>query len=128
MEIIFNIIAGSLHLISHITGFSYEEINILIYYFIIPYSYLVIIDYIFNFHFLKILFVITVFILFLAIHNFYEFSNFLFHKSLEFLNIFYPDFTYEEFSVIICVIIPLIIYFLLIFLAQKRRNNMGFNQ
>jgi len=67
-----------------------------------------------EFQYLKIIFGISILIFLISIHSFYEFSYFLFNKSVDFLNWFYPDFNYIESSVIFCIVIPSIIYLLLI--------------
>ncbi len=58
MDIIFQIIAGVLNVIAAVTGLSYVEINILVYYFVIPFTYLVLIDLYCRIHYLKIIWIV----------------------------------------------------------------------
>ena len=48
MNSIFRIVANLLLHIGHITGLTYDEINIIVYYFLIPLSWLVLLDIIFG--------------------------------------------------------------------------------
>ncbi len=50
---VFNIVANALMYIGKKTGFSYNEVNIIIYFFLIPFSWFCLLDVILNFHFLK---------------------------------------------------------------------------
>ena len=61
MNLIFNIVANILVLIAKKTKLTYNEINIIVYYFIIPFTWVVLLDIIFHFHYLKITY--SVFIL-----------------------------------------------------------------
>lgn len=54
MNFIFRIVADSLDWVASVTGFSYNEINIIAYYLILPFFYVVLVDRIFKKHFLKI--------------------------------------------------------------------------
>jgi hypothetical protein len=121
MEIIFIIVYSSLCIVSYITGFSYQEVNVLFYYFVIPYSYLVISDFIFNCHFGKIVYFFCFVILMLSIDNFSLFCDSVFVQSVNFLDSFYPDFNYVESSVIFCVIVPFLIYILLFRFSPFRK-------
>jgi len=60
-RIIFKIVANSLSFIGSKTGLTYNEINIIVYYFGIPFSWLCLLDIIFNFHYFKIAFAIFIF-------------------------------------------------------------------
>jgi hypothetical protein len=120
IKLIFNIVAKGLVKISSVTGFTYNEINILVYYFFIPLSWLVLLDIIFHFHFLKIAFAIFCFGFYTGCRNFRKYSDWLFDKSVFFLNYFNKfGSNYYATSVWICVTAPLLIYALLIFIILK---------
>jgi hypothetical protein len=119
-RIIFKIVANSLSFIGHKTGLTYNEINIIVYYFGIPFSWLCLLDIIFNFHYFKIAFVIFTLGFIVGCRNFKTYSDWLFDKSVSFLNYFnkYGS-NYVTSSVWICVSLPIIIYAILIFLILK---------
>jgi len=113
---IFKIVANFLWYIGRITGLTYNEINIIVYYFLIPLSWLVLLDIIFDFHFLKIAFVIYCLGFRVGCKNFKTYSDWLFDKSVAFLNYFNKfGSNYVKSSVWICVLLPLVIYALLLF-------------
>jgi len=116
-QLIFRIVANSLYLIGNKTGRTYNEINIIVYYFMIPFSWLVLLDIIFSFHYLKIAFVIFTLGFTVGCRNFKTYSDWLFYKSVSFLNYFnkYGS-NYISSSVWICVSIPIVIYAILIYL------------
>lgn len=116
-NIIFKIVARSLLYIGRQTGLTYNEINIIVYYFIIPFSWLCLLDLYFKFHFTKIAFVIFTVGFKVGCRNFNSYSNWLFEKSVSFLNYFnkYGS-NYVKSSVWICVVLPILIYALIFFL------------
>ncbi|MCX6163369.1 MAG: hypothetical protein NTU73_00655 [Ignavibacteriae bacterium] len=126
MGVIFYIVAGTLDLIAQLTGLTYEEINIIVYYFFIPFSWVVLIDKIYNKHYLKIsfLFVSIFFIVFLVSNNIFQrFSLWLFDKSAIFLNSFgFLGLDYYSASVVICVFGVVFVYALLISIVRKKRK------
>jgi hypothetical protein len=119
-NIIFNFVANGLLFVGKKTRLSYNEINIIVYYFAIPFSWLCLLDIIFNMHHLKIAFVIFTIGFIVGCRNFKEYSDWLFEKSVSFLNYFnkYGS-NYIASSVWICVSLPIIIYGILIFLIIK---------
>ncbi len=119
MDAIFRFVASTLHRISLITGLTYSEINIVLYYIIIPFTWIILIDRIFRFHYLKVFFGLTIVVSLLLIKDFRKFSDWLFHKSTVFIN-FFGDYT--VFSVIICVFVVIIIYMILIYFAFINRR------
>lgn len=101
--------------LSKITGFSYKEINIIIWFIINPMSWLFLIDKIKGKHYFKIGFVAFVILVLLCIKDFLEFSNKLFDMSADLLIGFNPiGMNYTVASVVICLLIPLIVYVVLI--------------
>ena len=120
METIFIIIRDLLVLLSRHTGFSYKAINIIVYYYIIPFIFFLFIDQIYKIHYLKISFILVLSILTLLINDFEKFSEWLFNYSKNFLNSFsFFGWNYVSASVIICVFIPIIVLSFLIYLAFK---------
>jgi len=117
---IFKIVANFLSFVAHKIRLTYNEINIIVYYLIIPFSWLCLLDIIFNFHYLKIAFVIFTLGFIVGCRNFSTYSDWLFDKSVSFLNYFnkYGS-NYIASSVWICVSLPLIIYAILIFLILR---------
>ena len=118
---IFKIVASLLSFIADKTRLTYNEINIMVYYLLIPFSWLCLLDVIFNFHYLKVAFVIFTFGFFVGCRNFKSYSDWLFDKSVSFLNYFnrYGS-NYVASSVWICVSLPIVIYAVLIFLILKK--------
>ena len=120
METIFLIIRDLLVLLSKYTGFSYKAINIIVYYYIIPFTFIVFIDMIYKIHYFKISFILVLSILTLLIKDFEKFSEWLFIYSAKFLNSFsFIGWNYVLASVIICVFVPIIALSFLIYLAFK---------
>jgi hypothetical protein len=120
IKVIFKIVASSLKFIGRKTNLTYNEINIIVYYFIIPFSWLYLLDIIFNFHYFKIGFAIFTLGFSIGCRNFRTYSDWLFDKSVTFLNYFnrYGS-NYISSSVWICVSLPIVIYVILIFLIFK---------
>jgi hypothetical protein len=132
MEILFSIVYGQLHILAYITGISYQEANILVYYILIPYSYLVLVDKIFDFHYLKTAFAIFLMFTIPLLGNLHTFCDELFEKSADFLLSFEKiNLSYTEASVFICVFGVLFIYGLLFWLnykVQSLRSNKIINE
>lgn len=115
MKTIFKLTYDLLMFLSRVTGFSYKEINVIVWFIIIPLSWAYLIDKIFNKNYVKITLSVLLIITFLFINNFSNFSNYLFDKSAEFLRSFDTlGSNYVNSSVIICLLIPIIIYAFLI--------------
>jgi hypothetical protein len=118
---IFNAVAIFLYDISRRTGLTYKEINILVYFFVIPFSWALLLDMALSFHYLTI--AVGVFYLGFAVNckNFKVYVHWLFEKSVSFLNYFnrYGS-TYVLSSVIFCVLFPALIYAVLIAIVLLR--------
>lgn len=119
-NLIFRIVANSLSIIGKKIGLTYNEVNIIVYYFIIPFTWLCLLDIIFNFHYFKIAFTIFTMGFIIGCRNFKTYSDWLFDKSVSFLNYFnkYGS-NYIASSVWICVSLPIFIYAILIFFILK---------
>ena len=114
---IFAIIAGVEHIIAKLIGATYNEVNIIVYYLLIPLSWAAMIDYITKMPFLSIMYVM-VWIIFLWKDSmkFRDRCDWAFDKSVDFLQWFKRiGWNYVVSSVIICVIIPIFIYIELIY-------------
>jgi hypothetical protein len=120
IRFIFKIVAESLVFIGEKTGFTYNEINIIVYYFFIPFSWLAFLDVIFDFHYLKLAFAVFTFGFIVGCRNFRTYSDWLFDRSVSFINYFnkYGS-NYVASSVWICVAVPIAIYAILLFLIFK---------
>ena len=122
MEIIFNLVVWILLKISSATGLTYNEINIIVYFFIIPMIYIFMIDKMLKRHILKISFLV-ISILVLLIFDFHQFSDILFYASRNFLLSFgLIGLNYVVASVIICVVIPTIIFLVLLYLSFFKKK------
>lgn len=96
---------------------SYYAFNILLYYFIVPFSWFILLDMILDFHYFKIGFMLFCLGFFFYCKDFEAFSLNLYRRSVVFLNYFNRfGGNYVASSVYICVLIPLLIYGGLIYL------------
>ncbi len=124
MNEIFHFTYELLMTLSNITGFTYKEVNIIIWFILIPLSWTLLIDKIYKQRKFTIIFSILVAIFLALIPNFSIFCNWLFQRSVDFLNLFNDlGSNYVASSVIICVLIPIIIYSFLIWKAFFKKSN-----
>ena len=109
---IFDIVAQLLDRIGRKCGLTYNEVNILVYYLLIPLSWCIMLDCFWGFPITTfILIFIWVGIFIATRHIFQEWCDLRFQESVDFLNWFNRlGGNYILNSVIICVVIPLIIY------------------
>ena len=118
MNKIFIVVRDILVWLANISGFSYMAVNIIVYYFVIPFIYFIILDQILGSHYFKISFLIIISVTLLRISDFELFSDWLFGKSADFLRSFSSiGMNYTVASVVICVFIPLAVLLVLFFLA-----------
>ena len=118
---IFALVAVLEHLIARLTGATYNEVNIIVYFLLIPLSWAAMIDYIARLPFLSLLFIMTwIIFLWKDRMKFRDRCDWAFNKSVDFLLWFKRiGWNYVVSSVIICVVIPILIYVELIFAVQK---------
>jgi hypothetical protein len=129
MNTIFQIVYLLLVWLSEVTGLSYRATNIVVYFIIIPFVYLLLADKLLKKHYLKIGFSILVLILLLIIKDFEVFSSQLFDLSVKFLLWFQIiGWNYTVASVIICVVIPLIAFLVLIYFAYWKRMKLALDK
>jgi hypothetical protein len=117
---IFKLVANALIAIARFTGLTYNQINILVYYFFIPFTWLVMLDLIFEFHYLKAAYIVFCIGFAFGCRDFKNYSNWAFKRSVDFLN-FFNRFgsNYYKSSVWICVAIPIVVYIYLGYLVLK---------
>ena len=122
MNELFDIIYSLLKWLSRLTGLTYREVNIVVYFIIIPTLFIFLIGKIYKKKYLIIGFLVFVFVSLLIIPDFTLFSDKLFDVSVDFLNWFnHIGLNYVQASVVICVIIPILIVIILLFLNKKAK-------
>jgi hypothetical protein len=118
---IFAVVAGIEKLIAKLTGLTYNEVNIIVYYLLIPLSWTVMIDYITRIPFLTPMFLIVwVILLWKDQMKFRDRCDWAFKKSVDFLLWFKRiGWNYIVSSVIIGVVVPVLIYVELIYAIRN---------
>jgi len=118
MQLIFNIVYELLKFASVLTGLSYNEINIVAYYMILPFVYVVLLDKIIWRHVLKVIYVLAWAVLLFSTKSFSAFSDWLFDQSVHFLLSFRAiGWDYISASVLVCVVAPSLVFVVLFYLA-----------
>ena len=114
---IFAIVAGIEHIIAKFTGLTYNEVNIIVYYLIIPLTWTLMIDYLTKMPFLTPMIIIGwIIFLWKDKMKFRDRCDWAFDKSVDFLLYFKKiGWNYIVSSVIICVVVPVLIYVELIY-------------
>ena len=114
---IFAIVAGIEHIIAKLTGLTYNEVNIIVYYLIIPLTWTLMIDYLTKMPFLTPMIIIGwIIFLWKDQMKFRDRCDWAFDKSVDFLLYFKKiGWNYIVSSVIICVVVPVLIYVELIY-------------
>ena len=114
---IFGFVAGIEHVIAKLTGLTYNQVNIIVYYLLIPLSWTVMLDYITMMPFLTPMFIIGwVIFLWKDPMRFRNRCDWAFKKSVDFLLYFKKiGWNYIVSSVIICVVVPVLFYVELIY-------------
>lgn len=114
---IFAIVAGIEHLIARMTGTTYNEVNIIVYYLVIPLSWTIMLDYITRMPFLTPLFILAwIVFIWKDKMEFRARCDLAFKRSVDFLLWFQKiGWNYIVSSVIICVVIPILVYIELIY-------------
>ena len=109
---IFAIVAGVEHIIAKVTGMTYNEVNIIVYYLLIPLSWAVMIDYITMMPILTPMYIIAwVIFLWQDPMKFRDRCDWAFMTSVDFLLWFKRiGWNYIVSSVVICVVVPGLIY------------------
>ena len=121
MKLIFDLVTRSLLTIGKWTHLTYNEINIIVYYLLIPLSWCIMADCIFKRPYLSILCTAIWACILIVKHScFSEWCDRAFRASVDFLLWFGRiGWNYTVASVIICVVVPLMIYGILIWQLVK---------
>jgi hypothetical protein len=123
---VFVAVRDALAFIAKVSNRTYVEINIIAYFILIPCSWLAILDWILGTSgILSVLFLIAWLCFLFIRRDFRNFSEWLFQKSVDFL-LFFDRFgsNYILSSVLICVVIPVLVYCAL-FLVLCRGGAIG---
>lgn len=121
MNTAFQIVYSLLKWLAEITGFTYNEVNIIAYYIVLPLAYVVLADRILKMHVLKILYVFCIAVNLIIIKDFTVFSDWLFQKSVDFLLSFeFAGWNYIVSSVLICVVFPAIVFAVMFHFAYPK--------
>lgn len=114
---VFAIVAGIEHVIAKVTGLTYNEVNIIIYYLLIPLSWAVMIDFITMLPLLSPMYIVGwIVFLWKDPMRFRDRCDWAFGKSVDFLLWFKKiGWNYILSSVIICVVVPALVYAELIY-------------
>jgi hypothetical protein len=114
---IFAVVAGVEHIVAKLTGATYNEVNIIVYYLLIPLSWAAMVDYITMMPFLTPMYIFAwVIFLWKDQMKFRDRCDWAFDKSVEFLLYFKKiGWNYIVSSVIICVVVPILVYLELIY-------------
>lgn len=113
---IFNITAQALFKIASRTGLTYNAVNIIVYYMLVPLTWMVMLDFIIRcWPVLSVVWILTcIVVIWWHRHNFSDWSDAMFSKSVDFLLWFNRiGWDYYKASVIICVVVPIAIYLIL---------------
>ena len=118
MDKIFIIVRDTLSILSRVFHLSYNAINVIVYYIIIPMIYLIIIDLIIGGYYFTISYLFILLGSAIIIKDYNVFFDWLFEKSAIFLDSFSGfGWDYYRASVIICVFVPLIVLIILLLIA-----------
>lgn len=119
---VFAVVAGIEHAIARLTGLTYNEVNIIVYYLLIPLSWAAMIDYIAGLPFLSPMYTMAwIIFLWKDPMKFRDRCDWAFMKSVDFLLLFKRiGWNYVISSVIICVVVPLLIYIELIYAINAK--------
>jgi hypothetical protein len=114
---VFAIVAGIEHVIAKVTGLTYNEVNIIIYYLLIPLSWAVMIDFITMLPLLSPMYIVGwIVFLWKDPMRFRDRCDWAFGKSVDFLLWFKKiGWNYIVSSVVICVVVPALVYAELIY-------------
>ena len=114
---IFAVVAGLEHIIAKLTGATYNEVNIIVYYLLIPLSWAVMIDFITMLPLLSPMYIVGwIVFLWKDPMRFRDRCDWAFGKSVDFLLWFKKiGWNYIVSSVIICVVVPALVYAELIY-------------
>ena len=111
LQIVFLLVEAGLRKSGSLLGRTYNEMNVIVYYGIIPLSWMLMIDYVFSIHWFTFGFTCFVLGVLSSCGRFAHYCDKVFAKSVDFLLAFNRfGFNYTSVSVWICVAVPLAIY------------------
>lgn len=120
MSKVFDLVYQLLKWLSKISGFTYREINIIVYFIIIPSLFFFLLSKILKQKYIVISFLAFVSVILFLIPDFKFFSSWLFDESVNFLNWFKVlGLDYIQASVVICVLVPILILLGLLYLNKN---------
>lgn len=115
---LFQVVHEMLLWMAAVTRLSYEEINILVYFLVIPAIYCALLDRIFKRPIFLPLLLALATVTLIAVPSFSNFSDWLFDESVAFPNGFTViGWNYTIASVMLCVVFPGLVFAVLVFLA-----------
>ena len=118
MSPIFRVVYEFLQWAARMTGLTYEEVNVVVYYIFVPAVFFALIDRIIKRPVCLLVFSGVVLLAFIRIDDFALFSEQLFNSSVRFLLGFSKfGIGYDMASVILCVVMPLVLFIFLAILA-----------
>ncbi len=121
MKFVFDIVEGFLTWVAASTGFTYNQVNIIVYFMLIPFVYLALVDHILRCHVAKVAFVFLWIGMLTSGVGFRSQSDRLFEASVQFLRIFrHVGMGYVVASVVFCVVVPLVVLAVLVCMAFPR--------
>lgn len=127
MNTLFRLVADALLAVAAMTGFSYREMNIIVYFILIPGVYVLLMDRILKRHTLTCAYVAGWAVVLVLVSDFAAFSDILFEDSVRFLLWFScVGLDYEAASVVICVVVPAIVFLALVRRAFPRLRGNPF--
>jgi hypothetical protein len=108
IDAIFRAVAKGLYYSGTLINLGYNEMNILVYFVIIPLIWAYMIDKIFRFHYVKLTIMLVILFCVVTINNLSAFCDDLFYACVIFLNLFRPiGIDYVAASVFFCVVLPI---------------------
>ncbi|MEL6812482.1 MAG: hypothetical protein AAFP76_14220 [Bacteroidota bacterium] len=126
MDVLFDAVYRLLKGLSQLTGFTYQEINIIVYFLMIPSLFALLVDRIIEKHYFKIGFVVLSVVSLWLIEDFELFSQRLFDTCAVFLKSFgWLGLDYVQASVVICVFLPILFILWLIYFRRRRNLSLG---
>jgi hypothetical protein len=118
----FQAVAKGLYYSGTLINLSYNEMNILVYFLILPLIWAYIIDKMFRFHYVKLTIMLVILLCVVTINNLSAFCDDLFYACVIFLNLFRPiGVDYVAASVLICVVLP-IAFHMFLWRVLKRKQ------
>lgn len=116
-EAIFLFVMGVLALLAKLTGLAYEEVNIIVYFVLIPLSWAVILDYVIAKHYFLLFSVVVILSVIFTSTDISDLSFDLFDISADFLLSLGE---YMFVSVLICVHAIMLVYIVLLYLVENK--------